>query len=148
MRRRHEQMTLFATIPLNHPLARREEVVALGELSRGEVHLALELATVLIMPSVAETVGLPMLEALSLGCPVLASDLPYAHDICGAAAWFFRPGDASACAAALNALLLDPEARRSMTERGHARSEHLTRQRPYHRLARLLLRGVEARCAR
>jgi glycosyltransferase involved in cell wall biosynthesis len=43
------------------------------------------------MPSLSETVGLPMIEALFAGRPVVAADLEYAHEICGSYARYFNP---------------------------------------------------------
>src|SRR3989442_11549023 len=46
----------------------------------GSLREAYELATLVVLPSLAETVGLPMPEAMSVGTPVLAADRAYAHD--------------------------------------------------------------------
>jgi len=53
--------------------------VGIGQLKTGSLRRVYELATVLVQPSLTETVGLPMLEAMSVGTPVLAADRPYAH---------------------------------------------------------------------
>lgn len=41
-------------------------------------------ARALLFPSYIETFGLPLLEAASYGLPIIAADLPYAHDVIGA----------------------------------------------------------------
>lgn len=50
-------------------------------------------AKALIFPSLMEGFGLPALEALSVGCPVICSDIPVFHEILGDAATFFDPMD-------------------------------------------------------
>lgn len=60
-------------------------------LDRQELAEAYSLADGLLMPSLSETVGLPMLEAIATGTPVIASDLAYAREICGPYALYFDP---------------------------------------------------------
>src|SRR5680860_1217499 len=72
---------LFMTLPRDHPICATDGVECLGVLSSSDVYTAYRLATALCQPSIAETVGLPMLEAMSSGTPVVASERPYARDI-------------------------------------------------------------------
>ena len=141
----YPNLKLFATIPLDHPLARRNDAIeALGALSRGEVRACLQLATALVMPSLAETVGLPMIEAMSSGCPVVASDLPYAHDVCQGAASLFDPTSSRSLAHALSRLLDHPSARQELSKRGRERAEALCRARPYARMVDVLVEAAAA----
>jgi len=66
---------------------------------------AYEHAAGLVYPSLWEGFGLPVLEALSLGTPVLASDRASLPEAGGAAAFYADPDDAAALAAALGELL-------------------------------------------
>jgi glycosyltransferase involved in cell wall biosynthesis len=93
----------------------------------------------LVMPSLVETVGLPMLEAMSLGLPVLAADRPYAHDICQDAAWFFDPLSSADFAAKSARLLLDPSLRNDLAVKGRARSANLTSAAPYRQMVDIVL---------
>jgi glycosyltransferase involved in cell wall biosynthesis len=52
-------------------------------------------ARALLMPSFAEGFGLPVIEALELGCPVIASDLPVFREIAGGIPTFLGPLDAT-----------------------------------------------------
>ncbi len=76
-------------------------VLHLGYLDDPTLVAILRRARALIFPSRYEGFGLPLVEAMALGCPVVASDLPTAREIGIDACWVFPPGDAGALAAQL-----------------------------------------------
>lgn len=58
-----------------------EHFVFAGSMPHAEViRTFADPACVLLFPSEVETIGLPLLEAASQGCPIVAADLPYARD--------------------------------------------------------------------
>ncbi len=61
-------------------------------------------AIALVFPSLMEGFGLPALEALSLGCPVLCSDIPVFHEILVDHAIYFDPKDPSDIASKLTSV--------------------------------------------
>jgi glycosyltransferase involved in cell wall biosynthesis len=73
-------------------------------------------------PSLGEGFGLPVLEALAAGAPVLTSDRSSLPEVGGDAAAYCDPTDAGAIAAALDALLRDEPRRAEMRERGPRRA--------------------------
>jgi glycosyltransferase involved in cell wall biosynthesis len=83
-------------------------------------------ATVVVHASVAEGVGIPVLEAMGLGAPVIAADIPSVREVAGGHAALVPPGDAVALGDALGALLADSDRRRAMSEAGRARAREFT----------------------
>jgi len=59
-----------------------ENVISLGRISRDRVLSELKNSSALIFPSLAETFGLPLLEARIAGAPIIASELDFVREIC------------------------------------------------------------------
>ena len=115
---------------------------SLGPLPPAEIPALLAAATALAMPSLAETIGLPMLESASVGTPVIAADLPYARDVMGDAASFFAPADPRALAGAASALIVDAARARALAEAGRARVAAIAAARPFDAFAAMLARAA------
>ncbi len=115
-----ERPRWFATLSPESPVCRSGSAEPLSALSREELAQAYQLAGALVLPSLTETVGLPMLEAMRVGVPVAAADRPYAHAVCEDAAEWFDPLDADSCAAALRRVLFDSRRRAELIARGSA----------------------------
>jgi glycosyltransferase involved in cell wall biosynthesis len=79
-------------------------------------------AEVLAYPSHFEGFGLPSLEAMACGTPVVASDVSALREVGGEAATLVPVGDADALAARIAELVEDPRARAAASARGLARA--------------------------
>ncbi|XGC82384.1 glycosyltransferase family 4 protein [Bdellovibrio bacteriovorus] len=86
-------------------------------------------AAVFFFPSWYEGFGIPALEAMALGCPVVISAGGALQEICADAALAVNPGDASAMANALEKILSDDVLRKSMIEKGLTRVQAFTWER-------------------
>ena len=80
----------------------------------------------LIFPSRYEGFGLPLAEAMAVGCPVIASDLPTAQEIGIDACWTFSPGDVDALVSALDTVASRPREVHAKVVIGRHRAAQLT----------------------
>lgn len=83
-------------------IVRSESVIFFGPANDAQLANLYRNAKALVFPSLMEGFGLPALEALSLGCPVVASDIPVFHEILGDNATYFDPKDPEDIRASLN----------------------------------------------
>ena len=104
----------------------RDAVVFTDHISDGELANFYRQAVFLVQPSVHEGFGLPVVEAMALGCPVLASDIPAHREVLGDAGMYFSTKDALALAKGMARLLADDHARAAMRLRALVRSEEFT----------------------
>ena len=100
----------------------------LGRVTDEELVQLYNQAVCFIFPSLYEGFGLPPIEAMSCGCPVLVSDIPVLHEVCGDAATYFDPYNPYAIRKAINQFLETSHGdRNDVTSRNHTRScPHVT----------------------
>lgn len=102
------------------------ELVELGLVNDAELAAAYASAALTFVPSLQEGFGLPVLEAMQAGCPVvysLATSLP---EVAGEAGLGFDPEDAGAAAAQCLRVLTDAGTRNQCIAAGHARAAGFT----------------------
>lgn len=80
---------------------------------------------VFVFPSLAESFGHPLVEAMATGLPIIASDIPIHREMCGEAAVYFQPLDEIDLAAKTRMLRDDPELRARLGRAGRCRAETL-----------------------
>lgn len=83
-------------------------------------------AAVVVVPSRYEGFGLPVVEAMSAGAPVVAADASSLPEVGGAAVRYFPPGDADALREELSSVLGDQTLRADMVGAGLARAKQFT----------------------
>jgi glycosyltransferase involved in cell wall biosynthesis len=83
-------------------------------------------AAALAMPSLYEGFGLPVLEAMASGIPVVAANRAALPETCGGAAVLVDPEDGDALADALARVVIDDGLRKQLTEAGLERASHFT----------------------
>lgn len=82
-----------------------------GYVSDQELAALYQHASCFVFPSLYEGFGIPPLEAMSMGCPVVASTAASIPEVCGDAAMYFDPKDEAALRGALMAVMADPHLR-------------------------------------
>ena len=102
--------------------------VLLGHTSDDDLHRLYANATAFAYPSLAEGFGLPVLEAMAAGAPVLTSDRSSLPEVAGDAALLVDPTDEAAIARALGELLGDEGLRTRLREAGAAQASRFSRR--------------------
>lgn len=122
-----------------------DRVKWLGYVSDAELRALYEGAMCFVFPSIYEGFGIPPLEAMQCGCPVLAARAASIPEVCGDAAIYFDPQDAAALAQLLLKVADDVSLRNTLKQKGLARAQQFTWQRVAQELAHHgLLKGVPA----
>lgn len=103
-------------------MARPDLVTRLGRTADDELRHLYAAAAVVAYPSVYEGFGLPVLEAMSAGVPVVSTTVPAIEEVAGDAALLVAPGDVEALARALRTAWGDDTARTRMVAAGARRS--------------------------
>ncbi|MDQ1123675.1 glycosyltransferase family 4 protein [Microbacterium trichothecenolyticum] len=101
----------------------RASVHFTGFVSDGQLRWLYENAAVYAFPSLYEGFGLPGLEAMRHGCPVVSSDATCLPEVYGDAAEYFDPRRVPAIQAALSRVLTDDDLADRLRERGRRRAE-------------------------
>jgi len=95
-----------------------DSVISMPRANDGLLAEAYAGARLLVYPSWSEGFGLPPLEAMTLGCPVLATNRPAVPEICQDAPFYFDPQDQGSFNRALLQAVSDEVARQRAVERG------------------------------
>lgn len=102
-------------------------------------------ARLVAYPSVLEGFGLPVLEAMSAGAPVVSTQVPAIVEVAGDAAMLVPVGDVDALAAAIEGLWTDEELRSTLVQRGHERCGHYDWDRCVASIVELYRRALDGR---
>ncbi|MGH3438578.1 MAG: glycosyltransferase family 4 protein [Sciscionella sp.] len=98
----------------------------LGRLTDRQLAVTLRRAAALAVPSLAEGFGLPLLEGMAAGVPVVHSDAPALVEVAGGSGLAVPRGDAAALARALRSVLAEPAASGRRVAAGRARAARFT----------------------
>lgn len=116
-----------------------ESVTHVGFVSDGELRALYEHAAGFVHPAYYEGFGIPPLEAMTLGCPVLVSRAASLPEVCGDAALYFDPFSEDDIAAKIQTFMQDKSLQTRLRARGGAQAERFS----WDRTTRDVLRFTE-----
>src|SRR5437899_6807094 len=92
-----------------------------GDIPNPKIPELIQQAKLLVFPTWCESFGLPLAEALTMGAPAVAADIPACREVGGNAARYYAPGDAGSLTRAIGNLLEDPHTARQLGDIAHER---------------------------
>lgn len=98
-----------------------DSVVFPGFIDQDDLPHVIRLADIFVFPSLYEGFGIPLLEAMSQGVPVAASDIPSLREVAGESALYFDPTSIANCEEKLYTLFIDQKEKDDLIQRGKAR---------------------------
>ncbi len=96
-----------------------KKVVMTGYLPQQQLPALYQQAYAMVYPSLFEGFGIPLLEAMACGCPVIASLATSVPEVAQEAALYFNPADVNDIAAKMGQLVSNPSLRKSLVEKGN-----------------------------
>lgn len=120
----------------------RKDILLPGYVPDDDLPTLYHHASLFVFPSAYEGFGLPVLEAMGLGAPVITSNVSSLPEVAGDAALLVDPGDADMLARAITRVLDDDELRRSLIEKGQLQAAAFS----WERCARETIRCYEHAC--
>ena len=103
-----------------------DDVLFLGWLSHDDVPFIYNAASALVFPSLHEGFGMPVIEAMASGVPVVCSGIPPLKEVAGSAAVFVDPLDTGDIARGILSVLTDNKLRERLIENGLERAGMFT----------------------
>ncbi len=103
-----------------------DRVKFLGQVGDDELAALYCGAQAFVFPSLYEGFGIPPLEAMACGCPVIATTAASVPEVCGDAAVYVDPADGEAITAQIERVAGDDALRASLRARGAARAAHFS----------------------
>ena len=111
---------------LRHRGMQGRTIVSEGGLPRSELAALYSRATAFVYPSLYEGFGLPVLEAMACGTPVVTSNISALPETAGDAALLVDPLDADAIAESIERIINDPTVAEDLSRRGKKRAAGFT----------------------
>ena len=115
-------------VRLAQQLGIADRVDLAGKLSDGEIRACFQHALFFAFPSLIEGFGLPVLEAMASGCPVLTSNCSSLAEIAAANALLVEPLDIASISAGMQRLLADSALRQQLASQGQQHASNFTWQ--------------------
>lgn len=101
----------------------KSELIVAGYVQDNELIALYERAACFVFPSFYEGFGIPPIEAMTLGCPVVASNTSAMPEVLGDAAIYFDPHNVDELVVSVKRVLQDRQLRDTLIEKGRERTK-------------------------
>jgi glycosyltransferase involved in cell wall biosynthesis len=115
------QSRVFSDPGLQGILNNADNIILAGYLQDAELAGLYQHALCLVYPSLYEGFGLPALEAMACGCPVVVSRIASLSEVCGDAAYYVEPHDIDSIADGICKVATDEQLRKTLMKKGSER---------------------------
>jgi glycosyltransferase involved in cell wall biosynthesis len=116
-----------------------------GLIDHADMPAVYSLAGALLFPSYYESFGIPLVEAMACGCPVITSNAPACPEVVADAALMVPPDDVDGLAHAMTRVLREPKLATDLRERGLRRAKQFSWTESARRLLSVLERASKSR---
>jgi alpha-1,3-rhamnosyl/mannosyltransferase len=103
-----------------------DRVRFIGDIPNQELVAHIRRARALIFPTWCESFGLPLAEALAMGAPAIAADIPACREVGGDACRYYTPGDSASLTKTIGSLLDDAVGLADLAAAAHARGRQFS----------------------
>ncbi|GBE08943.1 D-inositol 3-phosphate glycosyltransferase [bacterium BMS3Abin11] len=103
-----------------------KRIIYLGHVPDDELVLLYNCASLMVYPSLYEGFGLPILEAMACGCPVISSNTSSMPEVAGDAAILISPEDEKRLAHEIDRVMQDKELSQQLIESGYKRASEFS----------------------
>ena len=110
-------------------LGLKQSIKCIGYVDENNLACLYSMADVFVYPSLYEGFGLPLLEAMACGAPVISSNSSCLPEIGGDGCRYFEAADIDACAKAIFDVISDPNEKAAMIEKGKNNLQRFSWQR-------------------
>lgn len=111
------------SVALAERLGVAESICFAGDVPNEKIPHLIQQSRLLVYPTWCESFGLPLAEALAMGAPAVAADIPACREVGGDAARYYAPGDPASMAVVIGELLGSPETARALADAAHVRGQ-------------------------
>src|SRR6185295_9440014 len=120
----------------------RERIIFTGFVADDELAAIYAMSKIFCFPSFAEGFGLPPLEAMASGIPVVVSNSTSFPEVCGDAAVYVNPAQAESIAQAINSLLGDTQLYSQKKQKGFVQAAKYTWELSAHAMMQSILKAT------
>ncbi len=104
----------------------RDKVIFMGYISDEDLPSFYSESTALVFPSLYEGFGLPLLEAMACGCPVITSNLSSLPEVSGDSALYVDAYSSKSIAAGISSMVTNPQQRDFFKKKGFKRAKRFS----------------------